>query len=492
MLTRAELRVPKYCHHKPTDQAYIFINGKRFYLGKYGSEDSHKKFDQILSEWIAQGRQLAETPDRPLGSSTQKTVAEIAAAYWSHAQGYYRKPDGRQTSEIWSIKQMLKVVKRLYGKLPAEEFSPLKLKAVQEHMIRAGMARSTINHHVTRVKGMFRWAVENELITGGPYHSIIAVRGLKRGRSEAKETEPVRPVPDAHIAAVVATLSPSLAKIRQIYAAADASENNKQPGHAPISSQKFVLDSLAAKLPNESAVAAMIELQRLTGMRPGEACIMRTGDITMNDGVWVYRPREHKTEHHGIEKEIAIGPRAQLILRPFLKKNLAVYIFSPAEAERARNQARRAERKTVLTPSARARRRRQRSTGRAGNWYTVASYRRAIERACDQAFPLPADLVVGLEAVKAWRQTATAAVGRRPWLTDMPEDIRKHFNAVAVYRKQFRWHPHQLRHNAATELRRRYGIEAARVILGHRSAAITEVYAEIDKAKALQIMSEVG
>ena len=54
------------------------------------------------------------------------------------------------------------------------------------------------------------------------------------------------------------------------------------------------------------------------------------------------------------------------------------------------------------------------------------------------------------------------------------------------------WHPHQLRHNAATRLRKEYGIEAARVVLGHRSAAITEVYAEIDHAKAAEIMLRVG
>lgn len=285
MLTRSDPKVPKYCHHKATDQAYIFLNGKRFYLGKYGSEDSHKKFDKILSEWIAQGRRLAEGSRHVPGSSTQATVAEIAAAYWTHAQNYYRKPDGRQTSEIWSIKQMLKVVKRLYAKLPAEEFSPLKLKAVQEYMIRAGMARSTINHHVTRVKGMFRWAVENELITGGPYHAIIAVRGLKRGRSEAKETEPVKPVPDSYIDATIAVLSPSLAKLRTINGVGQTG----RPGPRLVDDTASTeLERLAAKVPMESHVAAMIELQLRTGMRPGEVCMMRTGDITMTDGVWIY------------------------------------------------------------------------------------------------------------------------------------------------------------------------------------------------------------
>ena len=55
-----------------------------------------------------------------------------------------------------------------------------------------------------------------------------------------------------------------------------------------------------------------------------------------------------------------------------------------------------------------------------------------------------------------------------------------------------RWHPHQLRHNAATFLRKEFGLETARIILGHRSAAITEVYAEQDQQKAMEAMVKVG
>ena len=58
-------------------------------------------------------------------------------------------------------------------------------------------------------------------------------------------------------------------------------------------------------------------------------------------------------------------------------------------------------------------------------------------------------------------------------------------------RRDHRWHPHQLRHNAATELSE-FGIEVARVILGHRSAAITEVYAEMDAKKAIDVMALLG
>ena len=40
------------------------------------------------------------------------------------------------------------------------------------------------------------------------------------------------------------------------------------------------------------------------------------------------------------------------------------------------------------------------------------------------------------------------------------------------------WHPHQLRHTHATEVRRRFGLEAAQVGVGHSQARVTEVYAE--------------
>ena len=69
---------------------------------------------------------------------------------------------------------------------------------------------------------------------------------------------------------------------------------------------------------------------------------------------------------------------------------------------------------------------------------------------------------------------------------------RKIFIGPKAWYKQFHWHPHQLRHNAATFLRKEFGLETARIILGHRSAAITEVYAELDQQKALAAIVQVG
>ena len=63
----------------------------------------------------------------------------------------------------------------------------------------------------------------------------------------------------------------------------------------------------------------MVDLQRITGMRPEEVCIMRTGDIDRSGSIWVYRPGSHKTEHHGHDRKVYLGPKAQEILRDWLR-----------------------------------------------------------------------------------------------------------------------------------------------------------------------------
>jgi integrase len=54
------------------------------------------------------------------------------------------------------------------------------------------------------------------------------------------------------------------------------------------------------------------------------------------------------------------------------------------------------------------------------------------------------------------------------------------------------WHPNRLRHAAATRIRRECGLEASRVILGHSNLATTEVYAERDTERAVEVVSRLG
>lgn len=52
------------------------------------------------------------------------------------------------------------------------------------------------------------------------------------------------------------------------------------------------------------------------------------------------------------------------------------------------------------------------------------------------------------------------------------------------------WHANQLRHNAATVLRKEYGIELARIVLGHSTAFTTEIYAETDRDQAFAAVAK--
>jgi site-specific recombinase XerC len=55
-----------------------------------------------------------------------------------------------------------------------------------------------------------------------------------------------------------------------------------------------------------------------------------------------------------------------------------------------------------------------------------------------------------------------------------------------------KWAPNRLRHSAATEIRKRFGLEAAQVVLGHAQADVTQVYAERDLELARRVAKEVG
>ena len=403
-------KLPADRQHKARGLAVVTLNGKDIYLGPYGTSASKAEYDRVISEWIANGRRLLEPRD---DLKPDLTITELIAAYWRHAQSYYVK-DGSPTSEQVWIKLAMRPLRRLYGSTPASSFGPLALKAVRQAMIDHGDCRATINGYITRIKRMFKWAVENELVRPDVHHGLQAVAGLRRGRSEVREAASVQPVPDVFVDAIRPHVS------RQVW--------------------------------------AMIEIQRLAGLRPGEVVLMRASDIDMTGSIWHFRPESHKTEHHGHNRVVELGPRAQQIIRPFLRPELDAFLFSPAEAESERAAERRKQRKSLVQPSQRNRRKRNPSR-RPDERYTVASYRRAIQRGCDQA---------DREAKKA---------------EGLPSDGEQLVP---------RWHPHQLRHNFATRIRKEHGLEVARVLLGHRSMAVTEVYAEMDRSRVAEIVARTG
>ncbi len=389
MSAKRRPRTPSYRRQrrKNGDLAFVELNGRRHWLGRYGSKESRQKYDALVAEWLANGRRLAPDPE-------DFTILELAARYWSHAQGYYLRPDETPTQERSKTRYTLALLNDLYGHEQAAAFGPRKVKALRETLISRKLARSYINDHVGRIKHIFKWSVGEELVPPAVWHALQAVEGLKAGRSEARETEPVRPVPDPDVDAVLQRVT--------------------------------------------SPVRAMIELQGLTAMRPGEVVVMRPVDLDTSGPVWTFTPEEHKTAWRGHARTIYLGPRAQAVVAPFLNRPVGAFMFSPREAELERRQraaqgVRRPDQADTPTKTGRKLR----------DHYSVDSYRRAVEYACKAA-------------------------------------------GVPV------WTPGRLRHNRATEVRRQAGLDVARVVCGHRSPVVTEIYAEVDRQAAIRFMAESG
>lgn len=387
---------PKYRRQKKEsgDLAFVELNGARHYLGCYDTPESKQKYHRLLAEWSAAGQQLPVATD-------VITILELAARFLVHAKSYYVKPDGTQSHEYANFKPVLKLLNEMYGDKRVNEFGPLALKAVRERMIRDGRARTYINKQCIRTRLIFRWGVAEEIIEAATYQALLAVPGLKRGRTLAKESDPVRPAPAAHIEAVEPFVS------RQLW--------------------------------------AMIQLQILTGARPGELVIMRPVDIDTSGKTWFYRPITHKTAYRDRPRTVYMGPKAQGIVRPFLvDRALVDFLFSPQDAEAERRAKMHVARKTPMScGNVPGSNRTEEPELKPGARYTVNSYRRAIERACISA-------------------------------------------GVPV------WSPGQLRHNAATNVRKEFGLEAAQLLLGHAKADVTQLYAEVNELKAIEVAAKIG
>jgi integrase len=391
-------RPPKYRKHKASGQAVVTLGGVDHYLGPHGTKASRREYDRLIGEWLISGGVTA--------TAESITVAELLVAFLKHAEKHH----GKESRETLHYKTLAKRLRKTYGHTPVSEFGPLRLKAFRETLIEGELSRGVVNQTINRVRRIFRWGTENELVRPDILHALKAVAGLRYGKSEARETEPIRPVPDAFVDATLDHCCPQ--------------------------------------------VAAMIELQRLTGMRSGEVTIMRTADINTSGVVWTYTPAEHKTKYRGHTRVVYLGPKAQAVVKPWLRPDLEAYLFSPREAESWRREQQHVKRKTPLSCGNRpGTNRKKKPRKQAGERYDSNSYHGAIKYAQKKL------------------NAAREKTGELP----IPH-----------------WHPHQLRHNHATLVRREHGIEVARVLLGHKHAAITEVYAEADHARAIEVAGKIG
>jgi integrase len=295
---------PSYREHKASGQAVVTLPdglGRRrdVLLGKYGTEASRAAYDRVVAEWLANGRRLAKPTVALAGGLT---VNELLVAFFEKAEA-----EGRPQTWIDEFVYAARPLKQLYGDTAAAKFGPLSLEAVRDRIVASGLCRSQVNRRVQRIRRVFQFGVARELIPATILHALEAVEGLRRGLTKAPESVPIRPVPDAFVDAI----RPHVGR----------------------------------------HVWGLVEIMRVTGMRPAEACMMRACDLDMNGPVWLYTPQRHKTEHHGHSRTVVIGPKGQVVLREFLTMDTEAYLFSPRVAMEERRAKLRADRQSPVQPS---------------------------------------------------------------------------------------------------------------------------------------------
>ncbi len=395
------LRFPKYRLHKPSGRAVIqyrpiFGANPRYLAGAYGSEESLADYDRQLARIVKHMAKAA--PAKVLKFDTIQTVEHFVAAFMQWAAKHHG--DGREFSHF---KRAVRPLRRRFGERMIKTIGPVRLKLVRKDMVRNGWCRKHVNAQFNRLRAVFAWGVENELISPRQLAAIQTVKGLRKGKTKAPDHPEVPPVLWSEAEQLLPNVSP--------------------------------------------VVAAMIEVQYLTGMRSSELTAMCIEEIEFRADVWIYRPVQHKTAYAGKPKIICIGPRAQSLLVPYLQVPVEQCIFSPRIAMREHYEARR----TAAKSKRYGKRKKSRfNPYRYRERYFTDSYYQALAHGFD--------------------------------LMDKGRDPKNPVN---------RWHPHQLRHARATLTREQYDLEGSQAQLGNTIQA-TEIYARKSLPLAIKVALETG
>jgi integrase len=447
---------PSYRLHRASGRAVTTIDGKDHYLGAYESAASRSAYDRLMAEWYARGRQ------GPSAAGETCTIAQLAAGYLEAHKAAWKGGKCGYTHNAmgWLVKH--------YGPTKATEFSSFQLKAIRKLMCAAKskgkgrqnlpISRNYINGMICRIQSIFSWGCEMLMVPSSVSANLNAVEPLPRGHAEAVDHPWVMPVDQCHIDAVIEVASP--------------------------------------------VIRAMILLQLYSGARPGELRIMRTADIDTTGATWRYQPAQHKTQRYGKTRTVFFGPRSQDILRPFLRAELNRAIFSPRDAvscgsllvkrkvptyrkvtyrntacvmidgkthylgrygsEESRQKYSELINAMRNRPADQITRFSRRPAAAVKEIFSAASYLGAVVLCCDKADRL--------------------AHARRP---EVPADVR-----IIP-----RWHPYQLRHNAATCIAEEFGEDVARAVCGHSSVRTTHIYIDkqrLDEKKASSAMASMG
>src|SRR6056297_1425887 len=274
-MSRPKSKMPTYRYHL-SGQAVVTLDGRDFYLGPHQSAISLARYAALIRIYQKNNLTLPEhirVDDVELGIQAVDTalaaepthqnrqpakVRDAIAAYRVEIEKKYAS----SPQEHHRHRRICTMLDDGYGNFSAQDFGPVKLREFRDVLVESGNSRKYVNRLTRIVVGLFRHAVSEELIDVDIVKRLETLPPLKRNQTSAPETQRRRPVRLEVVRATAAHLSPVL--------------------------------------------KAMLRVQLSTGMRPKELCSIRPTDIDKSGEHWMYRPGDHKTAHHDIEKAVPI------------------------------------------------------------------------------------------------------------------------------------------------------------------------------------------
>jgi integrase len=319
-------RLPRYCHHKATGRAVVYLGGKARYLGAYNSPESRALYKSVVADWLDPESKSAD--DEPASAAARPatptsltlTLTQVICRYRKHAQAYYS-----ESREADNLRDAIRPLRVLFGKMKPDDIRTSHLRQVRDAMVKSGLSRKLINARINRIRRMFRWAVTEDLCEPATLERLRALEALRRGRG-GKERPAVRPVSWETVQATV--------------------EHMTDMGRS------------------------MVLVGWYSGARPGEITSLSTGIIDTSQDVWVAKFERHKCAYRGQTREVLFGPQAQAILTPWLLPSRPDEpIFSPKRIDRRKNK--------------------RKGRRKPGQTYGRSGLNCAIARACDRAGVTP-------------------------------------------------------------------------------------------------------
>jgi hypothetical protein len=198
--------------HKSSGNAKVRYNGVTTYLGRYGSKESKEACRKFIATLTSNGD--VATPADP-ACKVAAFIGEAVLRYLAYAAKYHVS-DGIPTGEHTTIRCALDPFVVRFAERPITDFKPADLEKLQEDVIALGRSRRYINKSCNIVRRFFKWCVRKGLVESSAFGALQAVEGLKRGRFEARELDPVEPVSDKVYEATLLHVSELVADVLRV------------------------------------------------------------------------------------------------------------------------------------------------------------------------------------------------------------------------------------------------------------------------------------